>query len=136
MMLVRESISQAVQQVIDGNADPLEVWAQIKGLEKFIDDAKSQIEKAALIEAEKYGEKTFEYKGMTFNKIEGRAMYKYDHLPMWNALKEEMKHIEEKSKSAARNQQIGVNSVDDDGVVIDPCIITYTKPSLSVKFNF
>jgi hypothetical protein len=90
----------------------------------------------AKIEAEKYGEKTFEYKGMTFTRVDGRSMYKYDHLPMWNALKEEMKDIEEKSKSSARNQQIGVNSVDDDGVVIDPCIITYTKPSLSVKFKF
>jgi hypothetical protein len=60
-------------------------------------------------------------------------MYKFDHLPMWNALNDERKHLEEKAKAAAKNVQIGATMVTEDGELIDPAIITYTKPSLSVK---
>ena len=132
-MLIKESLSQAVQEVLDGNADPLEVWAALKDVEKHLSECKAQIEGAVMAEADKYPEKTFKHGAFTFTKVEGRAMYKYDHLPMWVAMRDEMKDFEEKAKAAARNLQIGAQMVTEDGEVIDPAIVTYSKPSISVK---
>jgi hypothetical protein len=131
--MIQEQLSQAIQEVIDGNADPLEVWGFLKTIEKHVEACKKEIEPIVMAEADKYPEKSFNHKGMTFTRVEGRAMYKFDHLPMWNALNDERKYLEEKAKAAAKNVQIGATMVTEDGEVIDPAIITYTKPSLSVK---
>lgn len=132
-MLIKESLSQSVQEVLDGNADPLEVWAALKDIEKHLEKCKAEVERAAMEEANKYPDKTFQYKGMTFTRIEGRANYKFDHLPMWVAMKEEMKSFEERAKAASKNVQIGAQMVTEDGEVIYPAIVTYSKSSLSVK---
>ena len=52
---------------------------------------------------------------------------------MWVAMKEEMKSFEERAKAASKNVQIGAQMVTEDVEVIDPAIVTYSKPSLSVK---
>ena len=67
MELSKTQISEAVQSVIDGYANPLEVFALLKDLEQYISKAKEQIESAAQIEAAKYDGKTFR----TYTKKDG-----------------------------------------------------------------
>jgi len=133
MELSKHQISEAVQSVIDGYADPLEVYALLKDLEQHISKAKSEIESAAQQEAAKFEGKTFKHKGFQFTKTEGRAMYNYKNVGKWVHYQSALKEIEEKSKAAALNNKLGAMMVTEDGEVIEPCEITYSKPSLTIK---
>lgn len=133
MELSKTQISEAVQSVIDGYANPLEVFALLKDLEQYIAKAKEQIESAAQIEAAKFEGKTFQSSGFQFTKVEGRAMYSYKNVGKWVHYQKALKEIEELSKAAAMNNKLGAMMVTDEGEVIEACQITYSKPSLSVK---
>lgn len=130
--MIEQQLSEAVQQVVDGYADPLEVFAYLKEVENHLKKCKEEIEEIVFIEAEKYEGKTFEHKGFKFTKTDGRAIYDFKHLSKWNELKEKLKEIEDKSKAAAKNVKIGAQMVTDDGEIIEPCIIKYSKPSISI----
>lgn len=133
MELSKHQISEAVQLVIDGHADPLEVYAALKELEKHIDKAKTEIEGAVQAEAAKFNSKTFEHKGFQFTKTEGRAMYSFKNVGKWVHYQKALKDIEEKSKAAAMNNKLGAMMVTEDGEVIEACEITYSKPSISIR---
>jgi len=47
-MLIKESLSQSVQEVLDGNADPLEVWAALKDIEKHLQKCKDEIQELVI----------------------------------------------------------------------------------------
>jgi hypothetical protein len=43
-MLIKESLSQAIQDVIDGKANPLEVWEFLKDIQDHLNKCKQEIE--------------------------------------------------------------------------------------------
>jgi inorganic pyrophosphatase/exopolyphosphatase len=135
--MTKEQISTAVQSVIDGIANPLEVLALIKEYEKEVTEivklAKEQIEEAAYKEALKYNAKTFEFNGYKVTQTEGRRMYNFKGIPLWEKAKEDLTKIETLSKMAADSyQKFGkAQIVTDDGEIVPPCEITFTNPSLS-----
>lgn len=133
MELSKSQISELVQNVIDGLQDPLEAYALIKDLSAHLDKAKSEIESAAFEEAAKWTEKTFKHKGFQFTKTEGRATYNFKNVGKWVHYQKALKEIEELSKTAALNSKVGAMMITDDGEVIEPCIVTYSKPSISIK---
>ena len=57
-------------------------------------------------------------------------MYSFKHIESWNNIKEELSKVEEEAKKAAG---IAGTYVTDDGEVVDPARVTFTKPSLSIK---
>jgi beta-N-acetylglucosaminidase len=132
MNQVNQILSEAVEQVINGMADPLEVFAYLKEVEKHLAKCKEEIENDVFTEADRYGDKTFEHKGFKFTKTDGRATYDFKDIEQWNKQKEILKDIEEKSKAAAKNNKITM--VTEDGEVIQPCLIKYSKPSISVSY--
>jgi hypothetical protein len=133
MEMIHTQISEAVQQVLDGHANPLHVYAELKQLVKHAGTCLSEIELEAMIEADKFGGKTFEDNGFKFTKTDGRAMYNFKHIAAWSEIDERKKEIEKTAKLAAQNAKL--NMVDDDGEIIEPAQITYTKPSLSVSIS-
>jgi phage/plasmid primase-like uncharacterized protein len=135
--MTTDLLSAAVQSAINGETSALEVFALLKTEEKkmqdFFDKAKEQIEEAAHKEALKYNAKTFEFNGYKVTQTEGRRMYNFKGIPMWEKVKEDLTKIETLSKMAADSyQKFGkAQIVTDDGEIVPPCEITFTKPSLS-----
>jgi hypothetical protein len=136
MELLRQQISEAVQGVVDGYADPLEVWVELKKVEQVLDSAKKEIEGAVIKTADNFESKTFEYKGVIFTKNDGRAMYDFKNCSQWVKIKEQLKEIEDKAKASASNYaKFKSHLITEDGEVVEPCIVSYSKPSITIKFK-
>lgn len=135
MNQVNQILSESVEQVINGMADPLEVFAYLKEVEKHLAKCKEEIENDVFAEADRYGDKTFEHKGFKFTKTDGRATYDFKGVEQWAKQKEILKDIEDKAKASAQNwQKFKTALVTEDGEVIQPCLIKYSKPSISVSY--
>lgn len=126
-------LSETTQQVLDGEFDPLEAYALMKDLKQHLDSCINQVFEIALVEADKFEGKQFQYKGINFEKRDGRANYNFKGISQWSEAYKKLKRIEEIAKASAKNGSISVDP--DTGEQIDPCKITYSKPSLVVKYE-
>lgn len=126
------NVSQLVQDVIDGAEDPLKAYANLKEYQKFVSTALSEIEGVAMEEAEKF-EKTFEYNGFRFTRVDGRKLYNFKTMPSWVSKQKELKEIEEKGRAALTAMEKDLLSVTQDGEMAELPTFTITKSSLSVK---
>jgi hypothetical protein len=132
MEAIKLQLSTAVQSVVDGEQDPLEVLALIVDLEKHVKKCKEKIESDAINEAVKF-EKTFKHKGFEFTYCEGRRTYDFKHIQEWVDADKKKKEIEEKAKQAAYMKEKNILGVTGDGEVIEPCVVKSSKPFLTIK---
>lgn len=132
MEQIKRTIADTVQQVVNGEQDALLIYKEIVDFEKFIKECKEQILDEVIAEAQKYKEKTFEHKGFRFQLNEGRRTYDFKHIPAWVEAYSKLKEIEERHKNASANEKIGM-IVDDNGEIIQPAVVKYSKPSLTIK---
>lgn len=120
-------IKKLHDRAFSGDIDPLEAYAQAKytldSYTKLVDELKE----LAIEEAEKYP-KQFENFGFKFEKRAGRTIYDFKHLQQWQQAEATKKLIEEQSKAALKHQII-----DEDGCVVEPPKVTYTKDVLIIK---
>lgn len=127
-------ISNAVQQVVDGYADPIEVLAFIKAQIDLLEKCKSEIEDYAIIEAEKFGSKSFEYKGYKIELRDGAKRFNFKNIKEWAKLNEQIKEVEEKSKIAFASYQKGNSlTVTNDGEVVELPEVSFSKKSIIIK---
>ena len=124
------NISQIVQDVIDGNESALKAFAVLKKHAKDVANAIKEIEDAAMIEADHYGQKQFTDYGHTFELRDGSRRYSFKHINDWVDANAELKAIETLAKQAAN---ANATMVDDNGEIIAPAQVTYTKPSIIVS---
>ena len=133
---IQQQLSATIQGVIDGDVNPLEVYGNLKMLEKHLKKCIDEIKEEVFCEADKWNDKTFEESGFKFTKTDGRAMYDFKGLPIWEQKKSEIKEIEAMAKASAQNQmKFKTALVTEDGEVIEPCKITYTSPSIAVSIS-
>jgi hypothetical protein len=123
------NISQLVQDAIDGNENPLRAFAILKTHAKDVANALKEIEDAAMTEADHYGEKKFKDLGFQFELRDGSRRHSFKHLDHWVEKNAELKAIETLAKQAAT---ANATMVDDNGEIIMPAQVTYTKPSIIV----
>lgn len=123
------NISQLVQDAIDGNESALKAYAILKRHAKDVVNAIKEIEDAAMSEADHYGEKKFTDHGHTFELRDGSRRHSFKHLDHWVEKNAELKAIETLAKQAAT---ANATMVDDNGEIITPAQVTYTKPSIIV----
>lgn len=133
MQLIKERISEMAQGVLDGKSDTLEIYAYLKDYEAHIKACLSTIKEAAFEEAEKFGDKSFEHLGLSFELRNGKTNYNFKEVSQWQAANETRKRIEEISKASAKNGSISVDP--ETGEEIEPCKITYSSQSLIVKMK-
>lgn len=134
--MIKETMSSIVQDVIDGNENPLKAFAILKEVEKHCKKCLEEIASDVMNEANKYSEKSFTDSGYQFEKRNGSARYDFSHIQEHSELKSKIKAFEEKSKQAYRNWQKGITAVDDEtGEVIPQPKVTYSKDVLIVKSN-
>ncbi len=126
------NIGELVQNVIDGQEDPLKALIVLKNLEKEVKEGLKVISPAAQDEAEKY-EKTFQYHGHELTRTEGRRTFNFKKIPEWMKKSTELKEMEAMYKQAYASYEKGITPVSEDGEVIPLPEVTYSKSSISVK---
>jgi len=127
---MKDQINKAVAEVLEGVADPLEVYAFLYDLEKYISEAKKSVQEYAIHEAEKFGQKTFEHKGLKFTRNEGRKIYDFKRINKWVDLRSQLDEVERLAKQAATST---ATLVDEHGEIIEPAIVKFSSASLIVK---
>jgi len=94
--------NNAKNELLNGNRDPLIILKHLKAYESIIKSllADEEIEDTILNEAEKYGNKTFEYAGAEFQIKETGISYDYSNCndSEWNDLKRQEEEIKKKRK--------------------------------------
>ena len=116
-----------------GDMNALDGFAEMRAVIAAAQDALKVIDPLAITEAEKHHEKTFEHAGLTFTRTDGKRSFGYDHLKEWGEAKKALASIEERAKNAALQAEKQLIIAGGDGEVIEPAIVTYGKPSLTIK---
>lgn len=120
-----------------GEIKALQAYEMLKDIEQFVKQQIDRVKPAALEEveqlAEEYGAKEFEHNGYKVRYTDGRAMYSFKHIPEWVEANDALKALEAKHKQAYANMNKNMHAVSEDGEVITPAKVSYSKPSISVK---
>lgn len=124
-------ISELINSVREGNGNPLQVYIQLKSLEKELEAAIKEIAEQAISEAEKWKEKRFSAYGAEIEKKSSPSRYIYDHIPQWISAKEKIKKLEEMAKAGKDFE--GGNVVDENGEIIVPAQKIEGKTIISIK---
>ena len=95
---IEQFASQVLNDVFYHDGDILSTAICLRAMEDVIKKIRSGVGELITEEAEKYDEKTFEYKGAKFTKT-NRATYVYSESSEWNKLNEKKKELESLMKT-------------------------------------
>jgi hypothetical protein len=123
--------AQLVQDVLDGNQDPLEAFGLLKRLQDNIDRCIAEIKPDALSEAEKDKNKTYPLFKTEFRN--GKRTWDFDTVPLIVDMENKLKAIKAVYKSAYEQSQKGMQTVDQDGVLLDLPTCKHGEDTISVK---
>lgn len=126
-------IAQLIQDVLNGNENPLKAYAILKELSTEIANAINEIEDYAHEEASKFGERSFETMDWKFEIREGSRRMSFKNIDQWNELTKQIKEKEALYKQATLAYEKGKTIVDENGEVVPVGEVSFTKPSLIVK---
>jgi hypothetical protein len=111
-------IEKVVDEITSGERNPLDFNIILKEMEDTIEAIRKdeRVKNAIMIEANKYSEKSFEYKGYKITKS-SRSTYDYSTCndDQWNKLSKEAASIKEKLK--ARESFLAAIKPDFDSIV-------------------
>lgn len=123
------ALEQMVQDVHDGNENPLKAYGILKGLEEKIKKYLDEVKEPALTEADKHG-KNFTEAGFIFERRAGRKIYSFKGIDEHEVAKNHLKSVEDKYKKLLDDGQ----TIDEDtGEVLVLPTITYGSDMLIVK---
>lgn len=126
-----------IDEILNGNANPLEVELYLKSMEKVIETVRKNpyVKDAILNEAVKYGEKTFEHLGCKIT-VTGKQSFDYSVCgsAKWMQLDEEIKSLTLAKKELEEHlKTIKVPYSTMDGEIINPPSVSRSE-FLSIKF--
>ena len=129
---IKERIADTVQSAEDGNISGLEVYANLKDLQRFLTDAINQVEELAWQEANNYNEKTFSEFGFRITKRNGSVTYDFKANADFKQKSDELAELRKKLSSASKN---GLAYVDmETGETFEPCPVkSGSKDSLVIE---
>lgn len=128
-----EAIEQLVEETVQGERRALRTYGILKQIESELKKQIDQVKELALDEAEQYEQKDFVADGFAFTLRPGRTIWSFKHIPSWQEEQAKLKAIEESAKQAYKAMNKNMHQVTEDGEVIEPAKVSYSKPSLSVK---
>lgn len=106
--------------VLSGQSNPLEVLARIKAVENTIKEVLEvkEIKDLARDEAEKYGERSFDYRGFRVELAEISPKYNYEGTgcPIWARLKEQA----DKATQALKDRETELKAMKSTQEIVDP----------------
>lgn len=95
---IAEQIQRVTDQVADGTINPLRAYGLLAALEKVVAEAKKAIQDLALMEADKYPDKTNDVYGAQFQIKEAGVKYDFSDSPEWNALQVQIEELKARQK--------------------------------------
>ena len=131
-MSVVHYLETTAHKVSEGEYDALMLWKELKQIESVIKEIKADLIDDVTEQWELHGESEVKLHGATFTKSVG-GRYDYSHIQEWKQKKAELKDIETSAQEAYKQQQKGVNMVDEEGVVAEAAAYKPNKESISVK---
>ena len=126
------SVEELVKGVDLGLINPLDVFASFDRMAKILTEGKKKVDISALEEAQKYGDKSFEYRDVKFTFKNGSKALQYNEDHLVEALEEKLKERKELVKLATNSKE---DIYDSEGVKVEKVSVKYGKDSLSVKFK-
>ena len=125
--------TQLVQDVQDGNEDPLKAYVELMKLQKSIEEAIKYIKDEAINAASNYGKEKFEKYGYEIKYNQGRKIWDFKNIRQWNEYKQKLAEVEEFGKLAYSAYEKGGQFVDPDtGEIIPVPIVTHSNDYITV----
>lgn len=128
-----EQLNNYLQQVLDGEIDPLKAYIHLKRLEGKLKEALTLVEPSAFEAASKWSEKTFKVEGAEIQKKNAPGKWDYSNIPQYSKAKDKVKAIEELAKQAYAAKKQNSVIVDENGEVVEAPTYTEGKAIISVR---
>jgi hypothetical protein len=127
-----EEIQKILTDVEEGNLNALDAYIQLNEVSKRLTKVKSLIYDEAINEAEKFGEKTFNYHGKTITRKAAAGRWDFKGLQGYEELKSKIKETEALHKQAYQMLIKGKQVIDDNGEIVEPAKYTAGKDTLMI----
>lgn len=85
---------QLAKAVQNGEADPLQIYIELKKQELELKEALSIVQPLAVSEADKYPGKEIRFADAVVEKRSGPSTWEYKHIPAWNSAKAYLDHVQ------------------------------------------
>jgi hypothetical protein len=132
---IQAAATKVINAVLDGNANPIDVYVRLKAVEAACKQALKGVEEEAITESYKHSGKSFTFLGATIQKKEGSLLLDYETDPVYVKLKEKVKEREEQLKTAYSMDKKGDIYVTGDGEQVPVVPPKPTKGTLAVTFK-
>ncbi len=131
--MIKTIIENMIEDVQEGELNPLEAYARLKEAEQLIKKALLDTFDLALDETDKHGAKSFTAHGFKFEKRNGKRTYHFDHIPDYVEANKFMKEVKQKYTDAYNQSQKGNTLIDDNGEVLPMAKVTHSKDTIIVR---
>ena len=131
---INQQLDYLTEAVLGGHINPIEAVGAIKLFNKALETANKAIKDAAMVELAKYPE-GFENETVKVELRNSATRYKYDHIPEWQTLKDQLKDIEDSAKQAEKMSQRMQKLVTDEGEVVTPAIASGGGETIFIKLK-
>lgn len=125
-------IAELIQDVLDGNEDPIRAYAILKEEQELIKKGLEAISGGVMEEMAKE-DKNFTRHGYKFEKRSGRKVWNFKHLDRWDDARNQLKEVEDYYKKAYEASNKQIMSVSQDGEIIELPKVTFTRDVLIIK---
>lgn len=92
-------IDKAIEDVVQGNLDPLDVFIVFKTMAEQLSKANAQIQDLAIEQAELHGAKTFTHHGYNIGIVQGRTTWDFKNCQGVVEMEAEVKRLKDSLKS-------------------------------------
>lgn len=129
---LREMAEQIVTPVLNGSADPLGAFAELKMFAKIAELAMDMIAEDAKVEAQKYTKGQFPSNvyGAKVEYQEGARQYDFKNNPSIVSIEESVKKLKDLAKTIKEPMIF-----ESTGEMIYPAIVTHKKDSIKITFE-
>lgn len=141
IILNKESITtkanELVKQVEEGYVNPLNAYIKVKYMEELAKTTTKKLKDLAIDEAYKYTESRqgISLYGADVKVRNGAGRWKFDHIPEWVALNEQIKALEEKYKTAYKMDKAGDIFLTAEGEIVPKAHYTEYAETISVRLK-
>lgn len=133
-MIVQEILKLA-DDAIQGIANPLEAYVELKKIEKILEQCLESVKPEACQDAYNYPEKSFDKYGVTITKSRAPGRWDYKGIDQWNDQKKKLTEIEQLAQAAFKLSSKGQTITDDDGVIVQPGKYTEGADTITIKIK-
>jgi hypothetical protein len=118
----------------EGHINALVSYIAFDRIEKMAANYKTLLNDNALMEANRWPEKSFNFMGVSIQKKAGAGRWDFKGVQAWNEAKANLTSIEERAKMAFKmKQSFNSETVSEDGEVIEGATYSAGKDIIAIK---